>query len=350
MSWHKRQDIEHPWKSTKDPYCIWLSEIIMQQTRIQQGTPYYLKFVKHYPTVFALAKAKEEEVMKLWQGLGYYSRARNLHATAKYIVEELKGVFPNEYDEIIKLKGVGHYTAAAISSFAFDLVYPVVDGNVERVVSRVFGIEEAIKSGPTQKKIKGICNELILQNNPGGFNQAIMDFGANQCVPKIPDCTTCGMKAFCFAYQKNEVSRLPFNPKKLKKKSRYFDYYVLLQNDNVVLRKRKAKDIWQNLFDFPCLEFDQKQETSKPFVPGNTFGESLKIKGAKLKSISDYNKQALSHQWIISRFIVCKVENVEIQKNSNYRLVNVSELEEYAFPKTVDLYLNKNSITLYNKE
>lgn len=350
MSWHKKQDINHPWKSTKDPYCIWLSEIIMQQTRIQQGTPYYLKFVEHYPTVFALAKASEEEVMKLWQGLGYYSRARNLHATAKYIVEECDGVFPKEYDEILKLKGVGHYTAAAISSFAFDLVYPVVDGNVERVISRVFGIKGAIKSGPTQKEIKKIGNDLILKKNPGGFNQAIMDFGANQCVPKNPDCGPCGMKSFCYAFDKKEVASLPFNPKKIKKKTRYFDYYVLLQKNQIVLRKRTAKDIWQNLFDFPCLESDKKQDVAKLSEMVDLFGESLIIAPKKQLKTSDFNKQALSHQWIISRFIQIEIKNIKIKKSSDYFLVNISELDRYAFPKTVDLYLNENSITLYNKE
>ncbi|MBL4704506.1 MAG: A/G-specific adenine glycosylase, partial [Flavobacteriales bacterium] len=254
ISWYTVHKRDLPWRKTKNPYKIWLSEIILQQTRIDQGTSYYLKFEAHYPTINDLANASEDEVLKDWQGLGYYSRARNLHGTAKHIVNELGGEFPNTYQEILKLKGVGDYTASAIASFCFGESEAVVDGNVYRVLSRYFGIETPIDSGKGKKEFKQLANQLICTENPSTFNQGIMEFGALQCKPKSPDCSQCPFQSSCVAYAKDKVGLLPIKEKKLKQRNRFFDYFLFLDNQQTILQQRTQKDIWQQLYEFPMIE------------------------------------------------------------------------------------------------
>lgn len=260
ITWYLDNKRDLPWRKTTDPYQIWLSEIMLQQTRVAQGLPYFLAFTEAFPTVFDLAEADEEKVLKLWQGLGYYSRARNLHATAKHISEELNGNFPNNYKDLLKLKGIGEYTAAAIASFSFKECVPVVDGNVYRVLSRYFDIETDIASSGAKKEFTQLASELIDRKNPELFNQAIMEFGALQCVPKSPDCNSCPLNNSCLALAKNKVTQLPIKLKKQKITNRFFNYLLILDNKNqAIINKRTQKGIWHNLYEFPLIETEQKE-------------------------------------------------------------------------------------------
>ncbi len=253
--WYKENKRDLPWRNSKDAYFIWLSEIILQQTRVAQGTPYYLAFTENFPTVFDLANASEQEILKLWQGLGYYSRARNLHQTAQFLTSHFNGEFPNNYDELLKLKGVGEYTAAAIASFCFDEAVPVVDGNVFRVLARVFNIQTDIQSAGAKKEFKALAQELMPKKESALFNQAIMEFGALQCVPKSPNCTVCPLNQGCLAFRDKLVDSLPVKQKKLKIKQRFFNYIVFVdESGHSIIQKRHAKGIWHNLYEFPLIE------------------------------------------------------------------------------------------------
>ena len=266
IAWYKQNKRDLPWRKTTDPYQIWLSEIILQQTRVDQGLNYYHKFIKKYPNIHSLAQASEKDVLNLWQGLGYYSRARNLHFTAKYISNELNGQFPSKHKEILKLKGVGEYTAAAISSFSYKEVYPVIDGNVYRVLSRIFGVENPIDSTEGKKVFKKLAAELINTKNPDTYNQAIMEFGALQCTPKKPKCEDCPFLLECFAYKNELIAELPKKENKIKQRNRYFNYLVIINDDAFYLNERKEKDIWQGLFDFPVFETSEPLN-SFPLLP-----------------------------------------------------------------------------------
>lgn len=261
ITWYLDHKRDLPWRETRDPYFIWLSEIMLQQTRVAQGLPFYLSFVKAFPTVFDLASADEERVLKLWQGLGYYSRARNLHHTAKHVAFERNGIFPENYESLLKLKGVGEYTAAAIASFSKDEAVPVVDGNVFRVLARYFGIETDIASAVAKKEFTALAFELMPKKTPALFNQAIMEFGALQCVPKSPNCTICPLNSSCFALQKGVVNQLPVKSKKAKVRHRFFNYLIVSDdNEKTVIQKRTAKGIWHNLYEFPLIESDTEIE------------------------------------------------------------------------------------------
>jgi A/G-specific adenine glycosylase len=256
--WYLKNKRDLPWRNTKDPYLIWLSEIMLQQTRVAQGLPYYYAFTEAFPTVFDLANASEQEVLKLWQGLGYYSRARNLHKTAQQIAHSQDGLFPTSFKGLIALKGVGEYTAAAIASFSFDEVVPVVDGNVFRVLSRYFDIQTDIQSNAAKKEFFELAFELMPKSNPALFNQAIMEFGALQCVPKNPNCVDCPLNNGCLALQKKTVPLLPIKAKKVKVRNRYFNYLVFIDMEgNTQIQQRSDKGIWHNLYEFPLIESSQ---------------------------------------------------------------------------------------------
>ena len=258
IHWYLQNKRDLPWRNTTNPYLIWLSEIMLQQTRVAQGLPYFLAFTEAFPTVFDLANADEEQVLKLWQGLGYYSRARNLHATAKYIANELNGEFPNNYKGLIRLKGVGEYTAAAIASFSYNEPVAVVDGNVFRVLSRYFNIDNDISDGKTKKEFQKLAQEVLPINNPALFNQSIMEFGALQCVPKNPDCNSCVLNSSCAALQHKKVAQLPVKSKKTKVTNKFFNYLILKDVDaNYIVQKREGKGIWENLYEFPLMETDE---------------------------------------------------------------------------------------------
>jgi A/G-specific adenine glycosylase len=260
IKWYLQNKRDLPWRETTNPYHIWLSEIMLQQTRVAQGMPYFFAFTTAFPTVFDLSNASEEQVLKLWQGLGYYSRARNLHKTAQYVATELNGIFPNSYLDLLKLKGVGEYTAAAIASFSYNEPVAVVDGNVFRVLSRYFDIDTDIALASAKKEFAALAQELMPKNNPATFNQAIMEFGALQCVPKNPDCGCCIFNDSCVALQKNKVSVLPIKSKKLKIRNRYFNYLVVSdQNQNTIIQKRTDKGIWHNLYEFPLIETEKEE-------------------------------------------------------------------------------------------
>jgi len=253
INWYQSNKRDLPWRHTKDAYTIWLSEIILQQTRVEQGLPYYNKFLENFPTVRDFASATEAKVLKLWQGLGYYSRGRNMHATAQIVVNNFNGIFPNLHDDLLKLKGIGEYTAAAISSFSSGEARAVVDGNVFRVLARYFGIDIAINSPAGKKAFFALANELLYLEDPALYNQAIMEFGAIQCKPKSPNCTVCPLNQTCYALKNNLVKELPNKIKKAAQKHRYLDYFICQADDKILVRERQAGDVWQHLYDFPSI-------------------------------------------------------------------------------------------------
>ncbi|OCB76863.1 A/G-specific adenine glycosylase [Flavobacterium crassostreae] len=308
ISWYLLNKRDLPWRNTTNPYPIWLSEIMLQQTKVAQGTPYFLSFITAFPTVFDLANASEEQVLKLWQGLGYYSRARNLHQTAQYIATDLGGVFPKTYNELLQLKGVGAYTAAAIASFSYNEVVPVVDGNVFRVLSRYFDLDLDIALSSTKKEFTALALELMPKEvqdaaNPAIFNQAIMEFGALQCVPRNPDCSVCVFNTACLALQKNKVAVLPVKSKKLKITKRYFNYLVVSDPlGNTVVQKRTSKGIWHNLYEFPLIETHKEEDFD--FI-ASQIPEGL-LASQDLISLEAYgtksNLHKLSHQHLYIKF------------------------------------------------
>ncbi|WP_339915994.1 A/G-specific adenine glycosylase [Yeosuana marina] len=311
IHWYSNNKRDLPWRQTIDPYRIWLSEIILQQTQIKQGLPYYESFTKEFPSIFHLAKAQESEVLKLWQGLGYYSRARNLHTTAKYIAEELNGVFPNTYEGLLQLKGVGDYTASAIASICFNEATAVVDGNVYRVLSRYFGIKTPINSSKGSKEFKLLAQDLIDKQNPAEFNQAIMEFGAIQCKPQNPNCEDCPFQNSCVALQTKTINELPIKLKTIKVSKKHFNYLVFLSKDKkTFLEKREGKGIWQNLYQFPLLE-------SKRHLDVNDIEKHIN-KNELLKNVdyelSLYNEAViihkLSHQHLYVKFWIITVDAV----------------------------------------
>lgn len=337
ISWYKKNKRDLPWRNTQDPYKIWLSEIILQQTRVEQGRSYYEAFTTKFPTVKHLAKAPLDVVMKTWQGLGYYSRARNLHATANIIVSEHKAVFPDSYLGLIKLKGIGPYTAAAIASFAFDERVAVVDGNVYRVLSRYFGIETAIDSNKGKIEFLQLANELISVKHPGIHNQAIMEFGALQCKPQNPDCLNCPLNDSCAALAENKVGVLPIKEKKTKVRNRYF-YYLITEDKakQTFIKKRTAKDIWTELFEFPLIETEKALENKELLKKTASFFGKENI---TIQKISESRKHILSHQHIYAQFVHVKVD-AKLKKQGDYQIIKLRDLKEYALPRLIDRYLH----------
>lgn len=342
MLWHEQSNIRIlPWKQEQDPYRIWLSEIILQQTRAEQGIPYYQKFIAQYPTLKALTKAKDEDVFRLWQGLGYYNRCKNLLVTARKIMEEYKGVFPNTYDTIIALKGVGAYTAAAIASFAFGLPYAVVDGNVNRVLARYFGIEIPFDSTEGKKYFHALAQELLVKKENATYNQAIMDMGALICKPRQPQCDTCPLMKKCVAYHLNIVEDLPIKLKKTTVKTRYFSYLFFIANNKLWLRKRTEKDIWQHLYE-PFL-IETLQEISLQDLRKTPLLQSFNIKGLKHKGQST---QRLTHQVIHANFYSIKQSQNKASLPADGEWVLLEEINRYAFPKTLVSFLDKYYLLL----
>lgn len=335
--WYKANKRDLPWRDTKDPYLIWISEVILQQTRVVQGYEYYLRFVEAFPDVKALADADEDKVMRLWQGLGYYSRARNLHAAAKMIVSGHGGVFPSEYKNILSLKGIGEYTAAAIGSFAFDLPYAVVDGNVFRFLSRFFAIDTPINSTQGKKIFTELANELLDKDNPGEHNQAIMEFGALQCVPVSPDCLACPLSEQCLAYAKNEVSAYPVKEGKTKVKERYLNYLDIRCGNYLYLNKRTGNDIWKNLYELPLIETAEKLSFEELQNTGE-FKNILENTGnIELRSVNISLKHVLSHRIIYANFYQIEIEEDTYLKEK-YLKIGIEDLSNYAISRLVDKY------------
>ena len=325
--WYSNNKRELPWRQTKDPYFIWLSEIVLQQTQVNQGLPYYVRFTEKFPSVHHLASADESAVLKLWQGLGYYSRARNLHATAKYIVNELDGKFPNNYKDLIKLKGIGDYTASAIASICFNEATAVVDGNVYRVLSRYFGIDTPINSSKGAKEFKQLAQELIDLKDPATFNQAIMEFGGAQCKPQRPDCKICPFNDSCIAFAENRINELPVKIKSAKAKKKHFNFLVLISSDEkTVLEKREGKGIWQNLYQFPLIETNK----GLAFEAFKTLAENHPLLKNKTIELSLYNEteivHKLSHQHLHTKFWIVKVDGF-LEKG-----IPINKIKKYAVP------------------
>ncbi|GEO02969.1 A/G-specific adenine glycosylase [Adhaeribacter aerolatus] len=341
INWYRQHKRPLPWRETRDPYAIWLSEVILQQTRVNQGLPYYQTFLSNYPTIKDLAQATEDEVLRHWQGLGYYSRARNMHHTAKYISFELDGKFPGTYAELLKLKGIGPYTAAAIASFAFKEPVAVLDGNVFRVLARVYGLADDISSPAGKKAFQLLADSLIYRAEPDTYNQAIMEFGAIQCTPVMPDCLFCPLQQTCFAFLNGLVAALPHKSKAKAGRKRYFHYLVLQWQDKYYLRKRTQTDIWQGLYDFYL------QETDSPDLPDEILLQELKLLAPAetkpvIKGVSEVYKHVLTHQKIYAKFYLIGLHarlREEVTESTGLSLLSASEIEQLPKAIMIDRYL-----------
>ncbi|HPW71270.1 MAG TPA: A/G-specific adenine glycosylase [Bacteroides graminisolvens] len=324
IEWYHEHKRDLPWRNTNDPYLIWISEIILQQTRVAQGYAYYQRFIERFPNLESLAAAEENEVLKYWQGLGYYSRARNLHQAAISV----NGVFPVKYEDILKLKGVGIYTAAAICSFAYNQPHAVVDGNVYRVLSRFFGINEPIDSGKGKKIFASLAHDLLDKIQPALYNQAIMDFGALQCTPLSPDCTVCPFKNRCFAFNHNMVSSLPIKQNKTKTSERFFYYLLIRDNGNIYLNKRTENDIWKNLYELPLIESNTALAIDD-FIRKQEFASIFKENSVVNVKLLNKTKHVLSHRIIYADFYELEAQDIKMDFLSKYTRLNMADLELY---------------------
>jgi A/G-specific adenine glycosylase len=334
LEWYALNKRNLPWRETNDPYLIWLSEILLQQTRVSQGLPYYEKFVKAFPNVNALALAKEQEVLRLWQGLGYYSRARNLHAASKCIVNEWNGSLPNNYQDLLQLKGVGSYTAAAIASFAFNEKVAVLDGNVFRVLSRVFGVDTDIASHTGLKEFTLLANKLLPEKKADIYNQSIMEFGALHCTPQSPSCDQCPLGEICFARKHSMQGVLPVKVKKLIKKTRFFNYLVIKEKNKIYLRQRIEKDIWQGLYEFHLMEDNDIHSIEEILLKD---GFTKELKKSVIEKESEIYKHVLTHQTIFAKFWLLDISNFKNPgkslKNSTLTAYNKKQIQ--SLPKSV---------------
>ncbi len=338
LKWYEANGRAHlPWRNITDPYAIWVSEVILQQTQVVQGHDYYLRFIQNFPTHKHLAAAQEDEVLRLWQGLGYYSRARNMHAAAKSLAD--KDEFPHTYEEIHSLKGIGEYTAAAICSFAYNQPYAVVDGNVYRVLARYFGISTPIDTSAGKKEFSLLANELLDRRNSAIYNSAIMDFGAIQCRPKSPECTLCPLCETCVAYQEKKVEELPVKSKKVTIKERHFTYFVIVHSDTIFLQKRSAGDIWQGLYEPLLLTSNKKNDYIvatkhiQKYFKGQKFSISLIAEGVK---------HILTHQRLIIDFYQVDFSKSPKIAKDQFIAINKEELHNYGMPQVVKKILFKH--------
>ncbi len=331
LSWYADNKRDLPWRREKDPYYIWLSEIILQQTRVEQGLSYYLKFIQCYPNVKTLANADLEQVLKLWQGLGYYSRARNLHTAAKQVVNEYEGEFPTNYVNLLNLKGVGEYTAAAISSFAFNEARAVVDGNVFRVLSRLYKVSTPINTNKGKIEFTLLANEILDKNDPGTHNQAMMELGALICKPQNPLCDICPVQEICLAFEDKTQLNYPVKEKKLKVKTRHLNYLLFKDDENnILINKRVDQGIWEGLYDFPCVETESVVDEIRSF-------EGVNLREVQL----DYEKKhILTHQKLMVKFWV--VRGTQIDKINGFLKVHMSEITKFPLPQLIARYVNES--------
>ena len=338
--WYLEKKRDLPWRNTENPYYIWVSEVILQQTRVTQGLSYYERFIARFPDVQSLAAADIDDVLKVWQGLGYYSRARNLHTGAKYVVKQFNGLLPPHYESLLQIKGVGEYTAAAIGSIVYNLPVAVVDGNVNRVIARVFGIHDPINSTSGIKRIKEIALKILDKENPALHNQAMMEFGALQCVIRNPECEICPLKKECYALAHQEVSRLPLKIKQTKIRDRYFNYLVILYHNNIVITQRSGKDIWQGLYEFPLIETTQL--VTKRNLTGSTeWGSIFGSTSYKIMNIPRPYVHQLTHQKIHACFFMIKVDELpKTLVSSETLLVDREAIRQYPVSKMVENFLS----------
>lgn len=346
ISWYDLNKRDLPWRHTQDPYKIWVSEVMLQQTRVAQGIGYYNRFTAAFQTVQDLASAPLDDILKLWQGLGYYSRARNMHETAKYIVEELRGDFPKTYEGLIKLKGVGDYTASAITAFAFKQPIAAVDGNVYRIFSRYFGVFTPIDTTEGKKELHAIAQDMVDKTQPNTYNQAIMDFGAMMCSPKKPQCYDCPLLESCYAFRNGYVDQLPAKSKKIVQRIRYFSYIMIKQGGFTYIRKRQEKDIWHSLYDFPMIE-------SKELLEPEAIVKSKEWKGlfgrakVNILHVSELTKYPLSHQLLFTRFYIVELASSTYLPQGDYIKIKIDKLSQYSTPILIDSYMAAEAAEKY---
>ena len=340
INWYFNNKRDLPWRDTIDPYKVWISEIILQQTRVNQGINYYYRFIESFPDIFSLANAEIDHVLKLWQGLGYYSRARNMHETAKYIVNYYNGVFPTEYTDLVKLKGIGEYTAAAIASFCFNAGIPVIDGNVFRVLSRIFGITESTQSASGKKIFKEKAHEIIDKKQAHIFNQAIMEFGALQCIPKNPDCTVCPLKEYCFAFNNQMVIDLPAKKIKVNQSNRFFSYIYIIYKNTTFIEKRTADDIWKMLYQIPLIETQEVVGIHK-LSETELWNKLFDKTEITLNSPTLHKTHILSHQKLNCTFYKIQINKPGDYIRNHYIQIPVKEINKYSIPRVLDWYFGK---------
>lgn len=336
--WYHHHQRDLPWRNTKDPYAIWISEIILQQTRVAQGIDYYHRFINRFPDLQSLAEAKTEEVLKVWQGLGYYARARNMHAAAVQMIRDHGGAFPASYQEMLKLKGIGPYTAAAIASIAFNEPRAVIDGNVHRVIARLFGLFEPPRRAGANC---GICRQaeaLLDRAEPGIHNQALMEFGAMVCTPAHPSCPSCPVNRYCVAFKKDQVQELPVRSKQVKQRHRYFHYFIMVSGSRILIRQRTARDIWQHLFEFPLIE------TPRPVSPGHlmespSWNQWFRDRREIPVRVSGMTRHILTHQVIHARFYHLDTFPADDAFKTSFLEVPLAEITKFPVPKLIENYL-----------
>ena len=338
IDWYRKNKRDLPWRNTHNPYHIWISEVILQQTRVAQGLEYYLRFIETFPTIRDLAESEIDKVMKVWQGLGYYTRARNLQEGARQILTNYNAEIPKSYNELLKIKGIGPYSAGAIASFAFREVVPAIDGNVYRVLSRVFGIFTSSETTTGKKEFFNLAMELIDEKQPDVFNQAMLDFGALQCIPRNPDCLNCPFTEICYAHRNNLVNHLPAKAKKLKVRDRYFSYLLIRYKNHTFIKRREEGDIWTSLYEFPLIETKslvELEDLMEDPVWIDLFGkQSLKI-----LYVSKPVKHPLSHQTLYIRFIMLQIMKPTYYLKSNYQQVEIESIDEYSTPRVIDNFM-----------
>lgn len=338
IGWYTQNRRDLPWRSTENPYYIWISEVILQQTRVVQGLDYYHRFISTFPTIKDLAEADIDQVMKVWQGLGYYTRARNLHKSAQQIVSEYNGALPTTYKELLKIKGLGPYSAGAIASFAFKEAVPAIDGNVYRVLSRIYGIFSSPETGAGKKEFYTLTMELIDKKHPDVFNQALLDFGAMQCVPRSPNCLPCPFMDICYAYRNNLIAQLPLKGKKIATRDRFLNYILIRYKDSTFIQRREAGDIWTSLYEFPLIETNSSVEidslTNEPAWRDMFGKESIKILYG-----SQTIKHVLSHQILYTKFFIVEIDKPTYFLKTDYLKIPISNIQEYSIPKVIDNFL-----------
>ena len=341
IDWYQQNQRDLPWRNTADPFKIWISEIILQQTRVNQGLAYYYRFVERFPDVRSLAEAHEDEVLKYWQGLGYYSRARNLHKAAKQVMEKYQGIFPDNYKDVLALSGIGNYTAAAICSFAYNQPYAVVDGNVYRVLSRLFNDPTPIDSTQGIKQFQLLADELLDRENPGMHNQAIMEFGALQCTPSNPDCETCALQYECMAFADKMVSQLPVKTLKIKTKTLHFNYLNIKYQHYCFIRQRSEGNIWKNLYEFPLIE-DEKLFSKDELMKSEQFMDLFKdIDSVYIQSVSKPVKHILTHRKIMAQVINIEVKSLNDALKS-YQMIRRDELDRFAVSRLMEIFIDNH--------
>lgn len=348
IKWYNQNKRDLPWRNINNPYFIWVSEVILQQTRVIQGLDYYNRFISTFPTIKDLAEANIDKVMKVWQGLGYYTRARNLHKAAKQIMEDYNGKLPTSYNELLKISGLGPYSAGAIASFAFKEAVPAIDGNVYRVLSRIYGVFASTETSSGKKEFFELTMELIDKERPDIFNQALLDFGAMQCIPRSPNCIVCPFSDICYAFRNNLINQLPVKGKKIATRDRYLNYIIIRCKDSSFIHKREAGDIWNSLYEFPLIE------TSKPVDLISLMKDPLwqELFG-KTKTGIIYNsetiKHLLSHQTLYAKFVIVEINKPNYYLNANFLKVTISDIQEYSVPKVIDNFLAAEPVAKYFK-